>query len=403
MTGKPDPIATAASPREISPAIPQGVQTFLPADAERRSVLTDRLFAVLKGWSYREVVLPLYDFFEVFAEGSGPALVDKTLRFVDSQGKVVALRSDFTPLVAKLVATRLAHVSGPLRLCYRGDVVRLEPPRAGAQADFGQVGAELIGVNGLAGDIEILAVAADALDAAGVGEFVIAVAHAGVFQALVDEAKLPRDAVEAIKRAVDRKDPVALDAALARSGTAIPPWVAAALRSLPARVGGPAEVDRAASELPLPRVHAALDGLRDLVLAYRSAGLPGRVVVDLGEVRGVDYYTGMKFNVYAAGLGVPLGGGGRYDTLLGRFGLERAAVGFSLSVDRVLHHLASNGRGDVPSGPAAEIPLPADPQGLAAAVERAREERRAGKQVALGGLPHPQPPARGVGGEGAAR
>lgn len=350
----------------ISAAVPRGVQTFLFEEAYARSAIAATIFSVIKAWSFDEVALPVFDYYDAFAQVAGDDLVRKTLRFVDPEGQLVAVRSDFTPLVAKVVATRMANEPVPLRLCYQGDVVRHEAPRAGAQSDFWQIGAELVGVPERSGEAEILAVVSDALTEAGAEGLVFAVSHADLVETLLDGAD--RAARTRVREALDRRD----SARLQEAARGLPHE--AALVSL-LRWLGPAPVLSQARSALGAEAAGALDELAELDAAWRDSGLPGALTFDLADVRGTGYYTGMKFRVFVPGVGVPLGGGGRYDDLIGRFGVERPAVGFSLYLDRLVQVLAAHHRDD------SEPHTLSTDRAVAAALREARQQRRAGRRV----------------------
>src|SRR5258708_29698924 len=137
--------------------VPPGVQCFVGDEARRRRVIEERVVAVFEGWDYEEILPPLYDYAEVFA---GPALSPKTYSFVGRDGSVLALRPDFTSLLAKIAAGRLAGRPAPIRLYYSGEVLRYEPPQAGRQSELFQMGLEHLGGASRAADAEGLAVAA---------------------------------------------------------------------------------------------------------------------------------------------------------------------------------------------------------------------------------------------------
>lgn len=367
--------------RRISPAVPPGVQTFLFEETQARTAVADAVFRAVQGWSYGEIVFPVFDYFDVFARGAGPSLIEKTFRFIDREGQLLAVRSDFTPLVARTVATRLAEEPLPLRICYRGDVVRHEGPHAGAQSDFWQIGAELIGVPGVDGTLEVLAVAADAVDAIGVDDFILSLGHVGVLDALLAEAGVGAGHAETVRRAIDRKDPHALQRAL----DAVPGLDGSAaewLRRLPGWYGSIEVLDDAHAAIDNAAVRAALDELREVCSVFEAAGLPGRIAVDLGDVRGTGYYTGVKFQIVASGIGAPLGGGGRYDDLIGRFGDAKPAVGFSLSLDRLVEGANGALRSPAPADGPRDVELAGD---RAAALRDAHAARRRGETIRLKG------------------
>ena len=221
-----------------------------------------------------------------------------------------------------------------MRLYYSGEVVRYEPVKAGRQGELHQMGLEHLGGEPRAADAEVLAIAAECLERLGARGWVLAVGHVGAFNGLVEGTGLEGERLLALRDRVESKDPAGVRGALAGSGLA--PETAAALERLTEMAGGPGVLDEAARAFAYcPPAAAAVDELRAAAAALREAGLAEHLAVDLAEVRGLDYYTGLVFRAFAPDLGFEVGGGGRYDALLARFGRPLAAVGFMLGLDRV--------------------------------------------------------------------
>lgn len=368
-------MAPAQNPRLIQ--IPPGVQCFVGDEARRRRAIERTVTAVFEGWDYDEIIPPLYDYADVFED---PGLTRKTYSFVGRDGSVLALRPDFTSLLAKIAAGRLAGVAPPIRLYYAGEVLRYEPPKAGRQSELYQMGLERLGGARDLGDAEVVAIAAECLGALGVRDTVLALGHVGVFAGIIEGCDLGPERLDLLRTRVESKDASGVEDALAGSG--VPAAVIGALIRLTHLAGGLEVLAEAESAFAFaPAARAAVEELmvttRDLV----EAGLGDLLAIDLGEVRGLDYYTGLVFRAYARGLGFEVGGGGRYDSLLARFGRPMPAVGFMLGLDRLALLLERQGA------------LAADARGVAVAIdggavgrrlERARGERARKARVRLG-------------------
>jgi ATP phosphoribosyltransferase regulatory subunit len=307
--------------------IPSGVQCFYGREARLRREVERAVGDVFAGWSYEEIIVPLFDYFDVFARGGGPSLNDYIYRFIGRNGELLALRPDFTALVAKVVASRMTHRSLPLRLFYSGEVLRYQPPKAGQQKELFQIGLEHFG-DGLTADLEVLLVAFEALDRAGANDAVVTLGHAGFVNGILEQSGVASDARPGLLEAMRSRD---ADRVTGILGAEAP----AAVMEAMSLFGGAEVLDRSAGIATHPTSRAAVERLQALWKELEALGLGDRVQLDLGEVRGFDYYTGMVFEIYGPGSGLELGGGGRYDSLLGRFGLPWPAVGFSLSLDRL--------------------------------------------------------------------
>ncbi|HET9316767.1 MAG TPA: ATP phosphoribosyltransferase regulatory subunit [Vicinamibacteria bacterium] len=348
--------------------VPPGVQCFLGEEARRRRFIEERVTSVFEGWGYEEIIPPLFDYADVFA---GEALAPRTYTFVGRDGSLLALRPDFTSLLAKIAAGRLADRPAPLRLYYSGEVLRYEPPKAGRQSELHQMGLEHLG-GGRAADAETLAIAAECLETVGAADWVLAVGHVGVFAGLT--AGLAPETLERLRERVEAKD---------ASGVmqTAPPGVREALAGLTTWGGDVAVLDHARERLAFcPAAAAAVAELREVVDALVQAGLGGRLAIDLGEVRGLDYYTGLVFRAYARGLGFEVGSGGRYDSLLARFGRPLPAVGFMLGLDRLALLLERQGAAQ---GPPTAAPEPVGGVSVAEGLARARALRAKGRAVRL--------------------
>ncbi len=299
----------------------------LTGDAARRRRELQRVsMAVLERAGYEELIPPTLEYQETFLRAGGPGVAERLIRFPDRDGRILALRYDFTASLARVAATTFAGAGGPLRLCYSGTVYRQEPERGGRPREMLQVGAELLGQGDLGADIEVVRLAIALLRAAGVRDFQINQGPVGILAPGL--AALAADLRAAVRRWSDRKDRGSLCRALADAR-----GDAATLTVLPLVIGRRDALTRALGLAP----RAATPGLEQL-LALDAALAPEErapVVYDLGEVRGLEYYTGMHFEVFIAGAGRAAGAGGRYDELMARFGRPMPAVGLSLDLDTI--------------------------------------------------------------------
>jgi ATP phosphoribosyltransferase regulatory subunit len=305
---------------------PPGALDLTGEAARRRRQLQRASMAVLERAGYEELIPPTLEYQDTFLRAGGAGVAERLIRFPDRDGRILALRYDFTASLARVAATTFAEAAKPLRLCYSGTVYRQEPERGGRPREMLQVGAELLGQPDLGADIEIVRLAIALLRAADVRDFQVNVGHVGVLAPGL--ASLAEDLRTEVRRWIDRKDRGNLCRALAgASGDA------ATLTVLPFVIGRRDALARALGLAP----RAATAGLERLLAldAELTAEERAHVVYDLGEVRGLEYYTGMHFEVFVAGPGRAAGAGGRYDELMGRFGRPMPAVGLSLDLDTI--------------------------------------------------------------------
>ncbi len=316
-------------------AIPKGVRVFTPVETARRRAVERTLLSVFERWGFREIITPAFEYLEVFERPTVEEADDQIFKFVDRQtGRLLALRVDFTPQVARLVATTLRHAPLPLRLAYAGHVFRYHEPRAGRQREFGQVGVELIGLELAEADAEMIAMTVEGCRAVGLQAFQIDVGQAEVLRGLLNALQPPPALRPQILSALRRKDPLELEA-LVKELPATPALLDALL-ALPRLYGGREILDDADRLGFPPASRAAIGNLREIVTILENYGLAEHVILDLAETHAFEYCTGAVFGAFARGLGYQLSGGGRYDQLLGQFGFPCPATGFSVDLERVM-------------------------------------------------------------------
>ncbi len=316
------------------------MQYFFDDEVLLRRSIEREVMSVFAGWSYAEIVLPIFDSYELFALGMGDEAATRTYRFVARDGGTVALRPDLTSLVARTVATRLKDRARPLRLCYTGEVFRADAPRRGRQHEFHQLGLEHVGWASPEADVEVLLVALEALERLGLDDARVTLGHAGFFTGIAERLALSPEGAAELRGLMDRRQTAAIDRFLEPFAVADD---RAAFCRLVSLGGGRDVLELGRSLVGNPRSVAAVDTLTAIYSTLEALGLASRVSVDLGEIADFDYYTGMTFKVYAPGWGLPLGQGGRYDTLLAQFGRDEPAVGFSLSLDWLAGALGARG------------------------------------------------------------
>jgi len=333
--------------RGAMPLIPRGVQCYFGEEVNRRRKAEAVLAAIARSWGFHEIILPFFDYLEDFIYGLGSQLGDRVYRFLDKDGSLLALRPDLTTLVAKTVATRMTDQPVPVQLFYSGEVFRQERAGAGRQKEFYQVGLESMGVSEVWADIEILLIAIDCLLHLGIEEFKIALGNVGLFDGIVSGLDVSPEKLQTLRDAVDHRDCSRLESEVEELG--LSDEKKKFLVELPQLTGGREVVDKALGIVRNPRSRRSVRELSEIYSVIEILGLERFLTLDLGEVRGLDYYTGMVFKVYSRAEGFELGGGGRYDDLLGKFGWTLPAVGFSFTLDRVLPLVGETGKLEVPA------------------------------------------------------
>jgi ATP phosphoribosyltransferase regulatory subunit len=298
--------------------IPPGTRDVLPDEMRELRAISARMRATLEEAGYGEVHTPALEYDEVLRRGEERA-AGARYRTFDEQGEVLALRSDMTIPIARVVGTRYTDAATPLRFCYFAHAWRAVERGVGEPREFLQGGLELIGAEGPEGDAEVVALTIAALDAAGLRRHRVGVGDGSLYRTLLRDLEVPEDRHTALMECLSRRDLVGLERLVAD----LPERDL--LVGLPERRGGADVLEHA-------------EGLRPLHALLEERGVADRVIFDLGLVRELGYYTGAVFEVYDPAVGFALGGGGRYDDLLGRFGRPLPACGVALDLQRV--HLA---------------------------------------------------------------
>ncbi|HEU5321692.1 MAG TPA: ATP phosphoribosyltransferase regulatory subunit, partial [Methylomirabilota bacterium] len=315
--------------------LPKGARLYLPEEAARKRHVERSLLDVFARWGYREIVTPTFEYSDVLSVGTDEAVQEAMFKFVDREtGRLLALRADITPQIARIVATRLREEPKPLRLAYVTNVFRYDEPRVEHYREFYQAGVELIGLDKPEAEVEVIAMAIEGLRALGLTRFQIDLGHPDFVRGLLEEIKADEARQRELGTALARKQSSTLERLVAE--LAPPAHVGEALLALPTLFGHETVLERAAAYARNERSARALANLSEVYRLLKIYGLADSVLLDLGEVRGFDYYSGTYFEAYVAGFGASVAGGGRYDHMLGRFGYDCAAAGFAFDVARLL-------------------------------------------------------------------
>jgi ATP phosphoribosyltransferase regulatory subunit len=316
--------------------LPEGIEEILPPAAGRLERLRRRLLDEYERWGYELVIPPLLEFLESLLTGAGDDLELQTFKLTDqSSGRMMGVRADMTPQVARIDAHLLKR-DGPVRLCYMGTVLRTRADGFGGSRSPYQAGVELYGHRGHESDLEVLTLMLETLRMAGIGEVHLDLGHVAIFRELVRRAGLEREREVLLFETLQRKALPEIRQQLAAWG--LPAPHSGLLLALAELNGGPETLDEADARLAAagPVVRNALVTLRHLIAALRRQWPELPVHVDLAELRGYHYHTGVLFSAYTPGQGQAVAQGGRYDEIGQVFGRARPATGFSTDLATLL-------------------------------------------------------------------
>lgn len=281
---------------------------------------------------YSELTTPNVEYYDVIPAAGHPLSQEAMMKCVERTGKLLVMRPDNTVAIGRVAATKLSTLPLPLRLYYNQTVFRSDDINTGARTEIDQCGVELIGAPGLRGDLEVLSMAIDALEACGVRDYHIEIGHVGYFSALLQCLGAEEETCNTLRQLVEKKNFVAYRELLkpyrdTQAGTAL--W------NLPRMFGG-AEVLECAKKLTQnEEAQKAISYLEEVYRVLSDAGMSRYVQFDLGLIQNIEYYTGMIFRGFVPGAGSNVISGGRYDRLIGQFGTDIPATGFGLDVEAV--------------------------------------------------------------------
>jgi len=324
--------------------IPIGTATLLPHTAQSVRRLEDRLLAHLSTWGYQEIILPTFEYLDVLSVGLAPEILEKCYKFADwASGRILVLRPDATAQISRMVAMGLGGAALPLRFSYRTTVFRYEPEHRGRDREVFQVGVELIGNDSPQGDAEVVTLLAGLLKRIGLPEWKISLGHVGFFKALLAQSGLSPSGRKQAELAAAHKDLPRLEQIL--DTERLPRSMVRDILQVPERCGRDEVLEW--GKRIAGKDAQLLKPLQRLAQVYRqleTTGVKDHIILDLGEFRGFDYYDGVVFDVFTSSFGSEIGGGGRYNHLVGRFGRDLPAIGLGLDLDRVFSALERGGQ-----------------------------------------------------------
>ncbi len=363
-------------------AIPEGMRDVVPPESGGQRALEDALLARFRLYGYGAVITPWLEYAETFE-----AAEDETLaggyRLFDRQGHQLVTRTDMTVPVARLAATRFDDEPLPLRFCYVAPSIRPWAPQRSQDGEFVQAGAELLGLGSAAADAESVTLLCDCLAASGLRDFRIALGSVAFYDALVDSLGLDQDDRETFLTALADRDYPLMESVAGNAG--VDERALGALWKVLELSGSRDGLGQARKLATTEATDAAIRRIVEVRELVEEAGFADVVAFDFGMYPDLSYYSGIIFEAYAPGVGLPIATGGRYDGLLARYEWDIPGVGFALALDRLLDAMAEAG-----VAPAAEPPVLAFSGGMEEPA-RAAELRRAGWAVAA--LPEGAPAA----------
>ncbi len=320
--------------------IPPGTRDVLPDEMRELRAIQSALLGTFESAGFREVRTPTLEYADAL-EMADRRSADSAYRFFDERGEMLALRTDMTIPIARLVADRYRDLEPPHRLSYFANAYRAVTPQRGELREFGQAGIELIGVPGPEGTAEVVELLDRSLSAVGLDQAVIGLGEDGLWTALLQDAGAGPETIERSSELLVSHDLVGVERSLRESDELDENAITQATRLIQLRGG--IEILDEARTFGGAGFAEVLDRLTGNFEAISARSLNRNVLLDLGMLREIGYYSGSTIEVYDDAVGDVIGGGGRYDDLMNRFGMDLPAAGFTLYIERI--HKAQLERG----------------------------------------------------------
>ena len=315
--------------KRYSKITPQGSRDYLFEECDDRRKVEHELSVLFKENNYRKVITPAIEYFDVFKSDNVGIESEMMFKMSDSKGRTTVLRPDNTMPIARMVATRLHNEELPVRLYYSQPVFVRAKDLAGRPSEIAQSGVELIGDGSFDADIEIVKMAVESLKRSNLNSFKLELGNAAFFNVVLGKMDIPQSVRADVVNYIESKNYAALGDLLDKIGDTAETRV---IRRLPRLFGDASVIDEAKKLYSDSAFQQALLYLQTVYNKLCDEGLKDYIILDLGLVNRSNYYTGIIFHGYAEGSGISVLSGGRYDNLLGEFGMPAPAIGFAVEV-----------------------------------------------------------------------
>jgi len=312
--------------------IPPGMRDILVDESSKRTILQERLLHYMQNCGFGRIETPLFEYYELFSGDISPVDDESIIKTIDRDGRVVVLRPDMTIPTVRVAATKLRGQQKPLKLFYMGNVYRADKKNRGIGREFCQIGAEIYGCSGKWLDLEIVGMARESFREAGVSDYKIDIGHVGIIKGIFEELNLTEEKKTYIVDLIGKKNLVELENEVA--ALPIESRYKEIICKLPLFFGRPEDIFKRIDEIIVnDTVRKSAGYLFEIYEKCKDMGLAPNLIIDVGMMGNMKYYTGLIFRAYAQGTGEVVISGGRYDDLLGEMGLNTTAAGFAIYVD----------------------------------------------------------------------
>lgn len=313
--------------------IPLGMRDIILEDCAKKTALQKRIEGVFESYGYQRIMTPSIEFFQTYQNAFSEVNEQDMYKFFDQDGQILTLRMDMTVPIARVCASKYTKIKPPYRIRYCSNVFKVRQMFAGQLGEISDCGVELIGLDS-SHDLEVLVLALDTMEAIGVDDYQLEIGNSDFFKLACQTLQLDADVQYELADLVDRKSMVELKEFVKKLH--LEDKEAHFFMELPLLSGSPDALDKALELSFNSALKAVVLQLKSLYEKLSELGYGSHIQFDLGKVPHLDYYTGIIFEGYVNGVGHSVLSGGRYDSLLKKFGRDLPACGFSVKLDYLL-------------------------------------------------------------------
>lgn len=358
---------------------PDGVRDIYGKECCDRKYITGKIHDQMESFGYSSIETPTFEFFDVFAEEINASDTKELYKFFDKEGNTLVLRPDFTPSIARCASKVMLEDDSPVRVCYEGNTFLNVSNLQGKLKENNNIGVELMNDSSVYADAEAIALLIESLKSSGLLEFQVSVGDADYYKGLCEEAGITPETEEEIRQQIIGKNYFAAEAIMREKN--IPERYSEIILKVSEFIGSDDALEKAVAQVSNKRSIAAINRLKELYKVLTLYGVEKYISFDLGILSRFNYYTGVIFSAYTYGVGDAIAKGGRYDNLLGKYGKDAPAIGFSIVIDDLMSALYRQGI-KVENGAIVET-ITYTNDNYEEALKKARELRKNGKNVVL--------------------
>lgn len=318
---------------------PEGVRDIYDRECARKNIIEQRILRQMQLFGYSAIETPMFEFFDIFAKERGSVSDREMYKFFDRYNNTVVLRPDMTPAIARCVTKFYGEETMPQRLCYLGHTFTNSASYKGRLYEVTQSGAELIGDDSAQADAEMIAMVIQSLRSAGLKEFQVELGEVEFFRGLLEEAGISEEEGDELRELIENKNYFGVEDYI--SNVLKKADFKDVFLKLPELFGSVDNIRQAKEMTKNQRAQSAIDRLEKVHQILKEYGLTEYISYDLGMLSKFSYYTGIIFKAYSYGIGDYMVSGGRYDKLLVQFGRDISAIGFAITIDRLMSALSS--------------------------------------------------------------